>query len=1056
MSRHLQTLFASLIYSSLCVFSAEEIPETVQFNRDIRPILANNCFNCHGQDSNRRKGKLRLDIEEPAKAERKGVRAIVPGDLVESEFWGRIISKDPDELMPPDDSNKVLTSQEITILKKWIEQGAQYQSHWAFISPQTPALPKNKTKWGHNPIDQFVLAHLEASGLKPSPEAAKEILIRRVSFDLTGLPPTLKELDLFLNDRNPKAYEKVVDRLLASSSYGERMALHWMDVARYGDSSVHHADGPRTMWPWRDWVIESYNKNKSFKDFTIEQLAGDLLPNATSAQKIATGFNRNHGTTDEGGLIVEEYRVEYVVDRVKTTGNSWLGLSVECSQCHEHKYDPISQEEYYRLFAFFNNNADSGKQTRGGNAPPMVDVISKENLERRESAEAKIKIAEKKIAGYKKTVDPAFFKWTEEAAKKLGKQPKEPTGLYAHLPLDEFSNRKSVDLLNDKNEVKWEGAGRTVGGKFGSAFRVEGNGFVNVKGIKPPEWNKPFSYGCWVKPDAANASGAIFSKMNEGNAFRGFDLWLQGGAPGTHLVHKWKENAVKVVGKEKAKPKQWSHIFVCYDGTGKAAGTRVYLNGKKLEHNIEADGLNGTIQTPKEFRIGRRFNSAQANTIEIDDVRLYNRTLSDAEVAVLAGNDPIAPLLAITPEKRTDNQKQTLLNHYLNNIDKPYQKLLAEKRAAEKEASAANKNKVTTMIMGDQGKMRQTYILQRGSYEHPQKDREIKPGVPDFLPPLPKDAPKNRLGLAQWIMRPDHPLTARVAVNRYWSLLFGQGIVTTVSDFGTQGDLPSHQGLIDWMAVDFQQNGWDIKRTLKQMVMSATYRQSSRFGKESYGKDPQNRLLAHGPRFRLQGEFVRDNALFVSGLLVNKLGGPGVKPYQPPGLWNEVSLSGNVRFKQDTGESLYRKSMYTYWKRSAPAPSMTIFDAPTREKCTVQRPRTNTPLQALVTMNDPQFVEAARNLAERMIKEGGKTPKERVAFGYRLVTARTPKPIVSQILESAFNEEFDNYNKNIEAANKLIVTGESKRDESINNIEHAAWTIVASMLLNLDEVITRL
>ncbi|MDG2214640.1 MAG: DUF1553 domain-containing protein, partial [Verrucomicrobiota bacterium] len=414
------------------------------------------------------------------------------------------------------------------------------------------------------------------------------------------------------------------------------------------------------------------------------------------------------------------------------------------------------------------------------------------------------------------------------------------------------------------------------------------------------------------------------------------------------------------------------------------------------------------------------------------------------------------PLLAITPEKRTDNQKQTLLNHYLNNIDKPYQKLLTEKRSAEKEVSTANKNKVTTMIMGDQGKMRQTYILQRGSYEHPQKDREIKPGVPDFLPPLPKGAPENRLGLAQWIMRPDHPLTARVAVNRYWSLLFGQGIVTTVSDFGTQGDLPSHQGLIDWMAVDFQQNGWNIKRTLKQMVMSATYRQSSRFGKESYGKDPQNRLLAHGPRFRLQGEFVRDNALFVSGLLVNKLGGPGVKPYQPPGLWNEVSLSGNVRFKQDAGENLYRKSMYTYWKRSAPAPSMTIFDAPTREKCTVQRPRTNTPLQALVTMNDPQFVEAARNLAERMIKKGGKTPKERVAFGYRLVTARTPKPIVSQILESAFNEEFDNYNKNIEAANKLIVTGESKRDESINNIEHAAWTIVASMLLNLDEVITRL
>jgi hypothetical protein len=1055
MSRHLQTLFATIVCSSFSALSAEKLQQTVEFNRDIRPILANNCFNCHGQDSNRRKGKLRLDVEESAKAERKGVRAIVPGDLEESESWARIISKDPDEVMPPTDSNKILTPQEVEILKKWIEQGAQYQSHWAFISPQTPALPKNKTKWGHNPIDQFILARLEAAGLKPSPEAAKEILIRRVSFDLTGLPPTLQELDQFLNDRSPKAYEKVVDRLLASSSYGERMALHWMDVARYGDSSVHHADGPRTMWPWRDWVIEAYNNNKSFKDFTVEQLAGDLLPEATTAQKIATGFNRNHGTTDEGGLIVEEYRVEYVVDRLKTTGNSWLGLSVECGQCHEHKYDPISQEEYYRLFAFFNNNADSGKQTRGGNAPPMVNVVSKENLQKKKAAESKMKEAEKKISEYKRTVNPAFTKWAEEAAKKIGKQPKEPTGLYAHLPLDEFSKRKSVDLLNDKNEVKWEGAGRTVGGKFGSAFRVEGNGFVNVKGIKPPEWNKPFSYGCWVKPDAGK-NGAIFSKMNEGNAYRGFDVWLQGGAPGTHLIHKWQDNAIKVVGKEKVKAKQWSHIFFTYDGTGKAAGTKVYLNGKLLSHNVEADGLSGTIQTPNDFRIGRRSGSAQANGIEIDDVRLYDRVLSNSEVAALAGNDPIAPLLAITPEKRTDKQKQTLLNHYLNSVDKPYQKLLAEKRTAEKEVSAANKNKVTTMIMGDQGKMRQTYILQRGSYEHPKKDRVIKPGVPDFLPPLPKDAPKNRLGLAQWIMRPDHPLTARVAVNRYWSLFFGKGIVTTVSDFGTQGDLPSHQGLIDWLAVDFQQHGWNIKRTIKQIVMSATYRQSSRFSQESYANDPQNRLLSRGPRFRLQGEFVRDNALFVSGLLVNKVGGPGVKPYQPAGLWNEVSLSGNVRFKQDTGENLYRKSMYTYWKRSAPAPSMTIFDAPTREKCTVQRPRTNTPLQALVTMNDPQFVEAARNLAEKMIKEGGKTPKERVLFGYRLVTARAPKPIVSRILESAFNEEFDNYNKNNEAAAKLIATGESKRDESIDKAEHAAWTIVASMLLNLDEVISRL
>jgi hypothetical protein len=729
---------------------------------------------------------------------------------------------------------------------------------------------------------------------------------------------------------------------------------------------------------------------------------------------------------------------------------------LECAQCHSHKYDPISHKEYYQLFAFFNNNADKGKQSRGGNAPPMVNVVTPDKLKQRKEAEAKIKGANQKLADRKKNASSDFEKWSIEATKKIGDKPKEPSGLFAHLPLDEFKDRKSTDLINTKNEVKWEGGGKTVSGKFGSAFRVEGNGFVNVKGIKPPEWNQSFSYGCWVKPDAGNANGAIFSKMNEGNAFRGFDVWLQGGAPGTHLIHKWKENAVKVVGKQKVKAKVWSHIFFTYDGTGKAAGTKVYMNGKLLSHNVEADGLGGTIQTPNDFRIGRRSGSAQANNIEIDDVRLYNRALTSSEVAGLAGNNPIAPLLAISLDKRNAKQKETLLNHYLNNIDKAYQKITADKRNAEKQVAEASKNKITSMIMGDMGKMRATYLLERGHYEHPKKDEVIKPGVPAFLPPLPKGAPTNRLGLAQWLTRPDHPLTARVAVNRYWSLLFGKGIVTSVSDFGTQGEWPSHPDLLDWLAVDFVNNGWDIKRTIKQMVMSATYRQTSKITPKLIAQDPNNILLARGPRFRLQGEFIRDNALAVSGLLVNKVGGPGVKPYQPPGLWNEVSLGGNVRFKQDSGDGLFRRSMYTYWKRSAPAPSMTIFDAPTREKCMVERPRTNTPLQALVTLNDPQFLEASRHIAKRIMKDGGKTPRERVEYAYRLVTSRKPKPIVAQILVGAFNEELENYKKNTEAVSKILAVGTTKRDESLNTSEHAAWTIVASIILNLDEVITRL
>ena len=1044
-------LMAGVLSAHLTLLGEEKLPETVQFNRDIRPLLSNNCFLCHGPDEGRRKAKLRLDVEVEAKKD-----VIVPGDVTDSEFWARITSTNPDEMMPPPESKKQLTARQKALLKRWIEQGAKYEGHWAFLEPKSPTPPKGNLKWGHNPIDHFVLKQIQSNGLKPMPEASRELLIRRVTFDLTGMPPTLVEIDAFVNDKSANAYEKVVDRLLKSKAYAERMTLHWMDVARYGDSSVHHADGPRTMWPWRDWVIDAYHTNKSFKDFATEQLAGDLIPNATNDQKIATGFNRNHGTTDEGGLIIEEYRVEYVVDRVKTTGNVFLGLSIECAQCHSHKYDPISHREYYQFYAFFNNNADSGKQTRNGNAPPMVNVISRENIAKRQAAEAKVKAINEKIATHRKGVQDAFEKWAIEAAKNVIEQPKEPAGLLAHFPLDAFKDRKGVDLVSDKNEVKWEGGGRTVDGQTGQAFRVEGNGFINVKGVKPPEWNQPFSFGCWVKPDAGNANGALFSKMNEGNAFRGFDLWLQQGAVGTHIISKWQDNAIKVVSKAKVPAKKWTHVFVTYDGKGKAAGTKIYINGKLQEQNVEADGLNGTIQTPKEFRIGRRFNSAQANNIEIDDVRLYGRELVVADIGAVSGSDPIAPLLAIAPDKRSPKQKETLLNHYLNNIDQAFQKLTAEKRTAEAEIAAANKSKVNTMVMGDRGDMRKTYILERGHYEHPNKEEEIKPGVPAFLPSMPEGAPANRLGLAQWLTRPDHPLTSRVAVNRYWSLLFGKGIVKSVSDFGTQGAWPTHPELLDWLATDFVKNGWNIKRTFKQIVMSATYRQSSKLNRELYTKDPENLLLARGPRFRLQGEFVRDNALAVSGLLVDKAGGPGVKPYQPPGLWNEVSLSGNVRFRQDSGENLYRKSMYTYWKRSAPAPSMTIFDAPTREKCMVERPRTNTPLQALVTMNDPQFTEAARNLAQRMIKEGGKTPQERVTFGYRLVASRQPKPIVANILLAAYNEELENFKKNAEAANKLLSIGASKRDETIGVAEHAAWTIVASMLLNLDEVITRL
>ncbi|MEK9984679.1 MAG: DUF1549 domain-containing protein, partial [Opitutae bacterium] len=520
-------------------------------------------------------------------------------------MWHRIISEDPDEIMPPPEFKNELNENEIAILKTWIEQGARYEGHWAFVKPETPNLPKIKdTKWPRNTIDRFLLARLEKDGIQPSPEADRRTLVRRLTLDLTGLHPTLTELDAFLSDKSPNAYERVVDRLLASEEYAERMALIWMDASRYGDTSVFHDDGPRTMWPWRDWVLNAYKNNMPFDQFTIEQLAGDLLPEANVQQKVASGFNRNHATTDEGGAIAEEFRVEYVVDRVKTTGNIWMGMTLECAQCHDHKYDPISQEEYYRFYAFFNNNADPGMQTRRGNQAPVIDVISPTQLKIKEEAEKKIAGIQKQLEARRKDAKDDFDRWAEdqflEASTGDETGPVEPAGLTAHLALDSFEKNLTQDNVRAKSDNRLHGKAKALAsGKYGGSLKIEGNGFVEVKGFGDLEWNRPFSYGCWVRTNNGNQSGCILGKMNEGNSFRGYDLWLQNGQPGAHIIHKWQDNAVKVVGKKKVKAKEWNHIFVTYDGSGKAAGTRVYLNGEKQEQNIEADGLSGTIITPK-------------------------------------------------------------------------------------------------------------------------------------------------------------------------------------------------------------------------------------------------------------------------------------------------------------------------------------------------------------------------------------------------------------------------------------------------------------------------
>ncbi|MCI0639394.1 MAG: PSD1 and planctomycete cytochrome C domain-containing protein [Gemmataceae bacterium] len=791
--------------------AAPSPPTTVDFNRDIRPIFSENCFVCHGPDEEQRKAKLRLDTQEGAFAKlRRGGHAIVPGKSADSELVYRVTSESPTERMPPPKTDKKLSQQQIDLLKRWIDQGAAYSKHWAFVAPKRPSLPKVNAAWPRNGIDRFILARLQSEKLQPSPEADRVTLIRRLTLDLTGLPPTPMEVDAFIADKNPDAYEKLVDRLLSSPHYGERMAVDWLDAARFADTHGYHIDSGRDMTRWREWVIEAFNRDLPFDQFTVDQLAGDLLPDATLPQKIASGFNRNHMINFEGGAIPEEYLNNYIVDRVNTTATVWLGLTMTCAQCHDHKYDPISQKEFYQLYAFFNNVPESGLDGAKGNAAPLLSLPTKEQ---------------------------------KEALAKL---------------------------------------------------------------------------------------------------------------------------------------------------------------------DTEIESLAASVKK--------------------------------ADAAAKEQKDQLTRL-----QKERDKLRQLI---------------------------------PSTMVMQDIAKPRDTHLLVRGEYN--KKAGKVQAGVPAALTPLPKDAPPNRLGLARWLVDPSHPLMARVIVNRYWQLFFGTGLVKTVEDFGAQGELPSHPELLDWLAVEFMQPSpvgaapvrkrdsagddndlsWSTKRLVRLIVTSATYRQSSKVTSALVSRDPENRLLARGPRFRLQAEFIRDQALAVSGLLNREIGGKSVSPYQPAGLWQELHSRGDSKnwtaqfFVQSKGKDLYRRTMYTFWKRTSPPPQLATFDAPDREVCTVRRSRTNTPLQALVLMNDPTYVEAARKLAERLLKEA-QTTDDRLTLAFRLATARTPGEKELGVLRGVLEKQLARYRQNEEAALKLLAVGESPRDERIAPAELAAWTMVSSVILNLDETITK-
>ena len=1009
-----------VILIALTVVAATITAAPISFNRDIRPILSNNCYQCHGPDSAARKAKLRLDREADSRAELKGgARAIVPGEITESELIYRITTDDADEKMPPADSHRHLTPKQIELLKQWVKEGGKYEGHWAFIPPTAAPFPKVKLKtWPRNGIDHFILARFEAEGLNPSSEADKATLLRRVSFDLTGLPPTLTELDTFLANKSPKAFEKVVDRLLASPRYGEHMARYWLDAARYADTNGYQYDTHRDMWPWRDWVINAYNRNLPFDQFTIEQLAGDLLPNATLQQRVATGFNRNHPITIEGGIIDEEYRTEYVIDRVTTSAQVWLGMSFLCARCHDHKFDPVSQKEFYQFTAFFNQVPERGMRgfTPNVKVPPAsLAEFTKE-----------LTAAKQKQANLEKTIAPAQSRWEKSFSEKL------PTPMWVtHKP------------------------SQTTGGK-GTTFKLLPDGSTLVGGNSPV--NEIYQITLQTKQTQTTAirlECLTHPSLPFGGAGRAFNSNFVLSEFEVEIVPTAKGGKPERIRFTRATADYSQNNYNITAAIDNKLSTGWAVDGPTKKENRVAMFV---ADKPFGFKDGTdivlKFHFKFPNTIH--GIGRFRLALSSESSPQLTTGESIAQLASMPVDKRTQQQQQRLRSQFLTTESAPETaKLLHQQiQSLHAKINAQKSQGSSTMVMQDMVAPRKTYILERGEYD--QRREEVSAATPAALGLMAENAPRNRLGLARWLVSGQHPLTARVAVNRDWQRLFGEGLVKSTEEFGTQGDWPSHPDLLNWLAVQFVKNGWDQKELIKLIITSATYRQDSRASASLLARDPDNRLLARGPRHRLDAEVIRDNALALSGLLLNKIGGPSVYPYHPDGLWLELNNRPNYsrKYPQGKGEALFRRSLYTYWKRTVPPPSMATFDAPEREFCLVRRSRTNTPLQAFVLLHDPQFIEAARHLAAKMMA-AAKDPGARIAHGFRIITARTPSAREQAILQRLYSERLAFYKKDPKAAEVLLSIGESKTPETLPTTEHAVWTTVARAMMNLSETITK-
>lgn len=1028
------------------------------FHRDIRPLLSENCFQCHGPDAGSREPRsepLRLDLPEAATARRAdGSFAIRPGEPAASAVLARVKSREPDELMPPPKTHKVLGAAQIAALEQWIAGGARYETHWAFQPlPATVPVPQPAPATDfevRSPVDAFVLQRLRQERLEPSPPAAREAWLRRAALDLTGLPPAREELDAFLADSSPQAFDTAADRLLASPRFGERWAMHWIEVARYADSFGYQSDLDTNAWPWRDWVIKAFNENLPFDRFLTWQLAGDLLPDATREQRIATAFNRVHRKTQEGGSIEAEFRQEGVNDRVHTFGTAFLGLTLECARCHDHKYDPVSMQDYYSFGAFFNSIDEWGLLHGSGGINPRPVLLLPTPAQESELAakRAAVAAAEKALADTAAAREPAFLAW-------LAARPTEPewpdrSGAY---PLDQADGDRLANTARPDKPGTFAAANRFVDGHSGKAVAFTGDDPLRLDKGGAANQHDPLSVAFWLKPPPVAPRMVVFHSTDGWDpGYNGYELLLENGRLRWTWQREWPGDCISVRTTDPLPADAWAHVAVTYDGSSRAAGLKVFLGGKPAALEVVRDKLVKNCGSFDAIHFGARRRDSGLRDGAVDEIVTFDRALGAAEVAELADGRSLRELLGKAADQLGDPARAALREYWLSAVDGETRAAAARLREARVALRALLDGVAEIPAMEEDPQPRPAFVLARGAYDAP-KDRPAPRAVPAWLPPLPEGAPLDRLGLARWLLRPDHPLTARVTVNRFWQEIFGKGLVETSDNFGLQGTTPSHPELLDWLARDFIAHGWDVKRLLRGLVLGSTYRQASAARPELLEHDRGNLLLARGPAKRLTAEMLRDSALLLGGLLRPETGGPPVRPYQPDGsMWRALN-SFLPEYRADSGAGLHRRSLYTFWRRTTTPPNMMAFDTASRDVCSVRRQTTNTPLQPLVTLNDPQFVEAARGFGSRLLKAAAE-PRQRLAWAFREATGRDAAPRELELLESLHAGQLELFRADPAAAAAFLKTGATPPDPALEPAELAAASVTASALINLDAFLT--